>query len=66
MCLWNEDILLGGCEDKKIYVFDLKNKTYKSIECSKSGIIKIEKINLKNLGDCLISYSIDGNLILSN
>ena len=66
LCLWNENILLGGCEDKKIYVFDLKNKTYKSIECSKSKIIRIEKINLKNLGDCLITYSNDGNLIILN
>jgi len=66
ICLWNENILLGGCEDKNIYVFDLKNKTYKPIKCSNSGIIRIEKINLKDLGDCLISFSIDGNLMLFN
>ena len=66
ICLWNENILLGGCEDKNIYVFDLKNKTYKSIEYSNSEIIRIEKINLQGLGDCLISFSNDGNLMLLN
>ena len=56
LCLWNNDYLFAGCDDKKIRLVELKNgKVIKKLIGHASIVSNIKKIIIPKLGECLIS-----------
>ena len=56
MCLWDNDFLFVGCEDKNLKLIDLKNeKIIKNLIGHDKDVITIRKINSPLYGECLIS-----------
>ena len=56
LCLWNNEYLFTGCDDKKIRLVDIKNrKVIKKLIGHEKIVFNIKKIFLPKLGECLIS-----------
>ena len=56
ICLWNEDYLLIGCENKCIKIVKMENgKIIKSLIGHKKDVINLEKIFIPQYGNCLLS-----------
>ncbi len=63
ICLWNEKYIFASGNDKKIKMIEIKNgKILKDFSGHKNSVCSIKKINVTNLGECLISlgYKNDG------
>ena len=61
-CLWDEDHLLLGCNDKSIKLVDLKKeKVVKSYFDHCVRVVAVKKIKHKKYGECLISQGADNN-----
>jgi len=56
LCMWNNEYLFAGCDDKKIRLVDLKNrKVIKKLVGHDNIVSDIKKIIIPKLGECLIS-----------
>ena len=69
ICLWNNDYVLAGCNDKKIKIIDLnKKKIIKDLNGHNNDVLTLTKINHPQYGECLISqgYKDDGIRIWIN
>ena len=56
ICLWNNDYLFVGCEDKTIEFIDLnKGNIIINLIRHRNNVITIKKINHSKYGECLIS-----------
>ena len=56
LCLWNNEYLFAGCDDKKLRLVDLKNrKVIKKLIAHDNIVLNIRKIIIPNFGECLIS-----------
>ena len=69
ICLWNNDYVLAGCNDKKIKIIDLnKKKIIKDLNGHNNDVLTLTKINHLRYGECLISqgYKDDGIRIWIN
>ena len=63
ICLWNNDNLFVGCQDKTIKLINIKNgKTTKILSGDREEVVTIKKIIHPKYGECLISYG--GDIIL--
>ena len=64
LCLWNDNTLLIGCQDKEIKILDLQNnEIIKSLTGHNNYVITIKKVNHINYGDCLISHGFEKDQI---
>ena len=64
LCLWNNDYLFVGCEDKTIKLIELKSgKNIKSLIGHNNRVITIKKIILPKYGECLISQGYNNDQI---
>ena len=60
ICLWNNNNLFVGCEDKAIKLININNdKIIKSLSGHEGSVITIKKIVHPKYGECLISYGED-------
>ncbi len=60
ICLWNNNNLFVGCEDKTIKLININNdKIIKSLSGHEGSVITIKKIIHPKYGECLISYGED-------
>lgn len=60
LCLWNSEYILVSCQNSLIKLFDIKKGKYiKDLNGHKNAIVSIKKINIPNIGECLISLSWD-------
>ena len=58
ICLWNDNSLFIGCEDKEIKIVEIKNGLIvKSLSSHKDKVITIKKIFHNKYGECLISQN---------
>ena len=58
MCLWNDNYLFVGCEDKTIKIIEIKNNLIiKSLTGHNNLILTIKKIISPKHGECLISQN---------
>ena len=56
MCLWNNDYLFFGCEEKLIKIIDLKKGIIiDNLKGHNNWVITMKKINHPEYGECLIS-----------
>ena len=56
ICLWNEEYIFIGCQDKTIKLIDLnKNIIINNLICHNSEVVTIKKIYIQEYGECLIS-----------
>ena len=56
ICLWNNEYLFVGCEDKTIKLIDINNKKIiKILEGHKDHVLTVKLINHPKYGECLIS-----------
>ena len=56
MHLWNQNCIFLGCKDGEIIVIDInEKKTINKLNRHKNPVISIKKIEIPNLGECLIS-----------
>lgn len=56
ICLWNDDYLFVGCDDKEIKLVNLKScLIIKTLNGNNNSILTIKKIFVPQYGDCLIS-----------
>ena len=56
ICLWNNNYLLVGCEDRTIKILDFKKgKIIKSLNGHQDYVMSIKKINHPKYGICIIS-----------
>ena len=63
ICLWNNNYLFVGCEDKTMKLVNINNgEINKSLSGHKEEVVTIRKINHPNYGECLISFG--GDIIL--
>ena len=64
ICLWNNEYLFVGCEDKTIKLINLnKSLIIKNLNGHKKSIINIKKIIHPKYGECLISQASDSDNI---
>ena len=64
LCLWNNDNLFVGCEDRSIRLIELDTgKIIKNLNGHKNSVITIKKINHPQYGICLISQACEENKI---
>ena len=60
ICLWNNNNLFVGCEDKTIKLVNINNdKIIKNLSGHEGSVITIKKIIHPKYGECLISYGED-------
>ena len=58
ICLWNDDYIFIGCDDKNIKLIELKNGLIvKSYSGHVNEVITVKKINHPHLGECLLSQN---------
>ena len=56
LCLWDNNYIFVGCDDKTIKLVDLKNGLIvKSLSGHNDSILTIRKVNIEQYGECLIS-----------
>ena len=59
MCLWNNDYLFFGCEEKLIKIIDLKKGIIiDNLKGHNNWVITMKKINHPEYGECLISQDL--------
>ena len=64
LCLWNNNYLFVGCDDKTVKLIDLKNlKIEKVLKEHYKEILTIKKIIYPKFGECLISQGYDDDQI---
>ena len=64
LCLWNNNYLFVGCDDKTVKLIDLKNlKIEKVLKEHYKEILTIKKIVYPKFGECLISQGYDDDQI---
>ena len=64
ICLWNNDYLFVGCNDRTIKLINLKNdKIVKSLTGHNGDLLTIKKIYHPLYGECLISKGDQGDTI---
>ena len=55
-CLWNNDCLFVGCDDKTIKLIELKSgNIIKNLEGHNNIVLTVKKINHPKYGECLVS-----------
>ena len=58
ICLWNDNYLFVGCEDKTIKIVEIKNGLIiKSLTGHNNDVLSIKKIIHPKYGECLISQN---------
>ena len=58
MCLWNDNYLLVGCEDKTIKVVEIKTGLFsKSLNGHNNRVISIKTIIHRDFGECFVSQN---------
>ena len=56
LCLWNEDYIFVGCEDKSIKLIEVKTgKIVKILNDHNQDVVTIRKIYIPQYGECLLS-----------
>ena len=56
LCLWDNNYLFVGCDDKIIKLVDLNNGLIvKSLNGHNDSVLTIRKVNIEQYGECLIS-----------
>jgi WD40 repeat protein len=64
LCLWNNEYLFVGCEDKTIKLIELKSgKNIRNLIGHNNRVITIKKIILPKYGECLISQGYNNDQI---
>ena len=64
ICIWNNEYLFVGCDDKTIKLIELNNgKIIKELKGHMSKVLSIKTIIHPKYGKCLISNSVDDNNI---
>ena len=64
LCLWDDNTILIGCQDKEIKIFDLQNnKIIKALIGHNNSVITLKKINHINFGECLITHGFEKDQI---
>ena len=65
ICLWNNDYLFVGCEDKSIKLIEIKTGDVVNNLYAKNNevVLNIKKIKHPKFGECLISQGFKNNQI---
>ena len=64
ICLWSDNFIFVGCEDKMVKLIDIKNgEVINNLVGSNDVVINIKKITHPKFGDCLISQGIKDSQI---
>ncbi len=64
LCLWSDNYIFVGCEDKSIKLIDLKNEEIiNNLIGNNDAVLNIKKIKHPKFGDCLISQGFKNNQI---
>ena len=64
LCLWSDNYIFVGCEDKTIKLVDIKNEEVVNNLIGNNGaVLNIRKIKHPKYGDCLISQGFKNNQI---
>ena len=64
VCLWDDNTILIGCQDKEIKIFDLQNnKIIKALIGHNNHVITIKKINHIKFGECLLTQGFEKDQI---
>ena len=64
ICLWNDNYLFIGCEDKKIKLIDLKiGRIINELTGHSKDVLTIKTINHPKYGKCLISQGLEDDQI---
>ena len=64
LCLWSDNYIFVGCEDKSIKLIDLKNEEIiNNLMGNNDAVLNIKKIKHPKFGDCLISQGFKNNQI---
>ena len=64
LCLWSDNYIFVGCEDKSIKLIDLKNEeVINNLIGNNDAVLNIKKIKHPKFGDCLISQGFKNNQI---
>ena len=64
ICLWSDNYIFIGCEDKTIKLVDIKNgEVLNNLIGDNNIVLNIKKINHPKFGDCLISQGFKDNQI---
>ena len=64
ICLWSDNFIFVGCQDKMIKLIDIKNgEVVNNLFGNNDVVINIKKITHPKYGDCLISQGIKDNQI---
>ena len=64
LCLWSDNYIFVGCEDKSIKLIDLKNEeVINNLMGNNDAVLNIKKIKHPKFGDCLISQGFKNNQI---
>ena len=64
ICLWSDNYIFIGCEDKMIKLVDIKNEeVINNLVGNNDAVLNIKKIKHPKYGDCLISQGIKDNQI---
>lgn len=64
MCLWSDNYIFVGCEDKTIKLVDIKKgEIINNLIGYKSSVLNIKKITHPKYGDCIISQGFKDNQI---
>ena len=65
ICLWNNNYLFIGCEDKTIKLINIENgNIINSLEEHNNYVLSLKKINHPIYGECLISQDFDDTIKL--
>ena len=58
MCLWNDNYLLVGCEDKTIKIVEIKSGLFsKSLSGHNNRVLSIKTIIHRDFGECFVSQN---------
>ena len=64
ICLWNNNYIFVGCEDRTIKLIELETNIIKSIVTKhKNSVLSIKKIFHPKLGECLLTQGLGNNKI---
>lgn len=59
LCLWNEDYIFVGCEDKSIKLIEIKTgKNIKNLNEHDQDVLTLSKIYIPRYGECLLSQGL--------
>jgi WD40 repeat protein len=64
LCLWSDNYIFVGCEDKTMKLVDIKNEeVVNNLIGNNDIVLNIKKIKHPKYGDCLISQGLKNNQI---